>query len=69
MGGVKEKIAMCIEFLIYKIHEQTLQWWQGGKKSRSGVCGWKLGMMELFCNIDGGVAIIGGAMTKIKRKV
>ncbi len=32
MGGVKEKIAMCIDFLIYKIHEQTLQWWQGSKK-------------------------------------
>jgi hypothetical protein len=29
---VKEKFAMCIDFLIYKIHEQVLQWWQGGKK-------------------------------------
>ncbi len=29
---MKEKFAMCIDFLIYKIDEQTLQWCQGGKK-------------------------------------
>ncbi len=29
---MKEKFGMCIDFLIYQIHEQVLQWWQGGKK-------------------------------------